>query len=67
MAPRRARNRGAATFLLLGQIRRKLFSERRSTSMLAIVQALTDPQDFARELIVPAIAIRRSSMSHLRE
>lgn len=45
-------DRGAATFLLLGQIRQKLFPERRSMSMLAAVEALTDPRDFARELIV---------------
>jgi ubiquinone/menaquinone biosynthesis C-methylase UbiE len=45
-------DRGAATFLLLGQIRRKLFPERDSTSMLAAVAALSDPDDFARELVV---------------
>jgi ubiquinone/menaquinone biosynthesis C-methylase UbiE len=43
---------GAATFLLLGQIRRKLFPERAGMTMPAAVQALSDPSDFARELIV---------------
>ncbi|HWK40702.1 MAG TPA: class I SAM-dependent methyltransferase [Croceibacterium sp.] len=42
---------GAATFLLLGQIRRKLFPEREGMTMPAAVQALSDPGDFARELI----------------
>jgi ubiquinone/menaquinone biosynthesis C-methylase UbiE len=45
-------DRGAATFLLLGQIRQKLFPERHGMSMLAAVGALSDPEDFARELIV---------------
>jgi ubiquinone/menaquinone biosynthesis C-methylase UbiE len=45
-------DRGAATFLLLGQIRQKLFPERLSMSTLAAVEALTDPGDFAHELIV---------------
>ncbi len=44
-------DRGAATFLLLGQIRRKLFPERASTTMPMAVQALSDPADFARELV----------------
>jgi SAM-dependent methyltransferase len=44
-------DRGAATFLLLGQIRRKLFSDRGGLAMPEAVQALSDPQDFARELI----------------
>lgn len=43
--------RGAATFLLLGEIRRKLFPEREGMAMPAGVQALSDPADFARELI----------------
>jgi ubiquinone/menaquinone biosynthesis C-methylase UbiE len=44
-------DRGAATFLLLGQIRRKLFPERESMAMPDAVQALSDPQDFARALV----------------
>lgn len=44
-------DRGAATFLLLGQIRRKLFPERDGMTMPEGVQALSDPADFARELI----------------
>lgn len=44
-------DRGAATFLLLGQIRLKLFPERESLSMPGAVKALSDPDDFARELI----------------
>jgi len=43
---------GAATFLLLGQIRKKLFPERNGMAMPDAVQALSDPDDFARELIV---------------
>ncbi len=43
--------RGAATFLLLGQIRQKLFPEREGMTMPAGVQALSDPGDFARELV----------------
>ncbi len=42
---------GAATFLLLGQIRRKLFPERAGMAMPEAMQALSDPEDFARELI----------------
>ncbi|MDB5552154.1 MAG: methyltransferase [Rhizobium sp.] len=45
-------NRGAATFLLLGQIREKLFPERGGMSMPAAVLALHDPEDFAREIVV---------------
>lgn len=44
-------DRGAATFLLLGQIRRRLFPGRPGMTMPAAVQALSDPADFARELI----------------
>lgn len=44
--------RGAATFLLLGQIRLKLFPEREGMSMPEAVKALGDPEDFAAELIV---------------
>jgi hypothetical protein len=46
-----AKLRGAATFLLLGQIRRKLFPEREGMSMPEAVKALSDPTDFAHELI----------------
>jgi ubiquinone/menaquinone biosynthesis C-methylase UbiE len=42
--------RGAATFLLLGNIRRKLFPESGGMTMPEAVQALSDPEDFAREL-----------------
>jgi len=42
---------GAATFLLLGQIRRKLFPGRDGMTMPNAVGALSDPSDFARELI----------------
>ena len=44
-------SRGAATFLLLGDIRRKLFPEREGVTMPEAVQALSDPGDFVRELI----------------
>ncbi|WP_457105911.1 class I SAM-dependent methyltransferase [Methylobacterium sp. P5_C11] len=42
---------GAATFLLLGQIRRTLFPERETRAMLEGVRALGDPEGFARELV----------------
>jgi SAM-dependent methyltransferase len=42
--------RGAATFLLLGQVRRKLFPEREGMTMPDGVLALSDPGDFAREM-----------------
>jgi len=45
-------DRGAATFLLLGQVRQKLFPEREGMSMPEAVTALHDPQDFARELTI---------------
>ena len=45
-------DRGAATFLLLGQVRHKLFPERGGMTMPAGVKALSDPADFARELVV---------------
>lgn len=45
------REHGAATFLLLGQIRRKLFPEREGMTMPAAVKALSEPADFARELM----------------
>ena len=44
-------DRGAATFLLLGQVRRKLFPDRAGMTMPEAVQALSDPEDFARELV----------------
>ena len=43
--------RGAATFLLLGQIRRTLFPDRQGMAMPEAVQMLSDPADFAQELI----------------
>jgi ubiquinone/menaquinone biosynthesis C-methylase UbiE len=45
------RDQGAATFLLLGQISRKLFPERGGMTMPAAVTALSEPRDFAAELI----------------
>ena len=45
------RNEGAATFLLLGQIRRKLFPGRTGMALPEAMQALSAPENFARELI----------------
>lgn len=45
------REHGAATFLLLGQIRRKLFPDREGMMMPEAVKALSEPADFARELV----------------
>ena len=45
-------DRGAATFLLLGQIRRKLFPDREGMTMPDAVKALSDPADFANELVL---------------
>jgi len=42
---------GAATFLLLGQIRKKLFPDRVGMAMPQAVQALSNPDNFARELV----------------
>lgn len=42
---------GAASFLLLGNVRRKLFPDRKGMAMPEAVEALSKPQDFARELI----------------
>ena len=42
---------GAATFLLLGRVRRKLFPGREGMTMPAAVKALSDPTEFARELL----------------
>lgn len=44
-------DQGAATFLLLGRIRNKLFPDRPGMTMPEAVQALSDPDDFARELV----------------
>jgi ubiquinone/menaquinone biosynthesis C-methylase UbiE len=44
-------DRGAATFLLLGQIRKRLFPDRGSMTMPDAVKALSAPTDFARELV----------------
>lgn len=44
-------SRGAATFLLLGEIREKLFPDRSGMQMPEAVQALSQPADFASELI----------------
>jgi ubiquinone/menaquinone biosynthesis C-methylase UbiE len=45
------REQGAATFLLLGDIRRKLFPDRESMTMPEAVKALSEPAEFARELV----------------
>lgn len=45
------REQGAATFLLLGQIRRRLFPDREGMTMPEAVKALSEPEDFARELV----------------
>jgi hypothetical protein len=44
-------DRGAATFLLLAQICGKLFPEHEGMTMPEGVVALSDPGDFARELV----------------
>ncbi|AOR78747.1 class I SAM-dependent methyltransferase [Novosphingobium resinovorum] len=44
--------RGAATFLLLGDIRRKLFPGRDGMAMPEAVGVLSDPGNFAREMIL---------------
>lgn len=56
-------DRGAATFLLLGQIRRKLFPEREGMTMPAAVKALGEPADFARELV--AAGYRDPQIEHV--
>ena len=56
-------DRGAATFLLLGQIRRKLFPERESMTMPEAVKVLSEPADFARELV--AAGYRTSEIEHV--
>ncbi|GJD96154.1 class I SAM-dependent methyltransferase [Methylobacterium iners] len=50
---------GAATFLLLGQIRRKLFPERETMAMPEGVKALGDPEGFARELVAAGYRVSR--------
>lgn len=45
------RDSGAATFLLLGQVRRTLFPGRDGMKMPEAVAALSDPEDFAREMV----------------
>ena len=44
-------DRGAATFLLLGEVRQKLFPDRSGMAMPEAVQAMSDPEDFARALV----------------
>lgn len=44
------REGGAATFLLLGQVRRTLFPDRAGMTMPAAVLALSETDDFAREM-----------------
>lgn len=56
-------DRGAATFLLLGQIRRKLFPERDGMTMPEAVKALSEPADFARALI--AAGYRDPQIEHV--
>lgn len=53
-------DRGAATFLLLGQVRRKLFPGRDGMTMPDGVRGLSDPLDFERELI--AAGYRRAQI-----
>ena len=48
-------DRGAATFLLLGQLRRTLFPERAGMTMPEAVRAFSDPADFARELVAAGL------------
>lgn len=45
------REHGAATFLLLGEIRRRLFPDREGMTMPEAVKALSEPAEFARELV----------------
>lgn len=44
-------DRGAATFLLLGEVRRRLFPERKGMTMPEGVLALSEHDDFVRELV----------------
>ncbi|KQS84629.1 ubiquinone biosynthesis protein UbiE [Methylobacterium sp. Leaf361] len=52
-------DQGAATFLLLGEIRRRLFPERESRAMPDGVRALGDPAGFTRELVAAGYAAPR--------
>lgn len=54
---------GAATFLLLGQIRRKVFPEREAMTMPEGVKALSDPENFAHELV--AAGYRDPKIEHV--
>jgi len=56
-------DRGAATFLLLGQIRQKLFPEREAMTMPEAMQALGEPSNFARELV--AAGYRAPHIEHV--
>lgn len=56
-------DRSAATFLLLSQVRRKLFPEREGMQMPEGVKALSDPADFARELV--AAGYRDPQIEHV--
>ena len=44
-------SRGAATFLLLGEVRRTLFPDREGMTMPEAVRALSEADDFARALV----------------
>ncbi|WP_345821192.1 class I SAM-dependent methyltransferase [Methylobacterium fujisawaense] len=52
-------DQGAATFLLLGEIRRRLFPERESRAMPEGVRALGDPAGFTRALVAAGYAAPR--------
>ncbi len=56
-------DQGAATFLLLGQIRRKLFPDREGMTMPDAVKALSEPANFARELA--AAGYRDAKIEHV--
>ncbi len=45
------RDQSAATFLLLGRIRRRIFPERGVSSTSEALQPLSDPESFSRELV----------------
>jgi ubiquinone/menaquinone biosynthesis C-methylase UbiE len=58
-------DRGAATFLLLGQVRAKLWPGREGMTMPAAVLALSEPADFARELAAAGFRdVRMESVTH---
>jgi ubiquinone/menaquinone biosynthesis C-methylase UbiE len=50
------RDSGAATFLLLSQVRRTLFPGREGMSMPEAVIALSEPENFAREMVTAGFA-----------